>query len=60
MVGGVANDKVFNTCELFFKGYISKDAALDRPRFERPTDQYCFRTQEAIDLCLSFEGSIVL
>lgn len=60
VAGGVANDKVFNTCELFFKGYISKEAALDRLRFEQPTNQYCFRTQRAIDLCLSFEGGTVL
>lgn len=56
VVGGVANDKVFNTCELFFRGFISAEEALDRLRFEEPSNQYCFKTQEAIDACLCFRG----
>lgn len=58
--GGVANDKVFNTVELFFEGLIDKNEAIKRLRFEKPNHQICFRTQEAIDRCLRFEGSIVL
>lgn len=60
VVGGVANDRVFNTCELYFKGLIDKDAALSRLRFEQPNSQYCFKTQEAIDACLRYRGSDAL
>ena len=55
--GGVANDKVFNTVELFFNGLILKDEALRRLRFAAANEQICFRTQAAIDACLRFEGS---
>lgn len=55
--GGVANDRIFNTVELFFNGFISKEEALNRLRFAAPNEQICFRTQAAIDACLRFEGS---
>lgn len=54
VVGGVANDRVFNTVELFFDGLIDKNEAIKRLRFEKPNHQMCFRTQEAINRCLAF------
>lgn len=57
ILGGVANDRVFNTCELYFKHYIDKQTALDRLRFEKPNLQICFKNQETIDKYLRFEGS---
>lgn len=57
IAGGMANDRVFNTVELFYEGLITKDEALGRLRFEHPNWQVCFRTQEALDACLRFEGS---
>lgn len=57
ILGGVANDKVFNTCELYFKHYIDKKAALDRLRYEKPNHQVCFKKQEIIDGYLRFERS---
>lgn len=59
VAGGVANDRVFNTVELFFEGLIDKTEAIKRLRFEKPNHQMCFRTQEAIDECLQFVGSEV-
>lgn len=56
IIGGVANDKVFNTCELYFKKYIDKDTALDRLRYEEPNCQICFKKQEILDKYLHFEG----
>lgn len=56
IVGGVANDKVFNTVELFFDGLIDKTEAIDRLRYEKPNLQICFRTEKALSL-LHFEGS---
>jgi len=55
--GGVANDKVFNTVELFFEGLIDKGEAIKRLRFERPNFQIAFRSQEVLDGYLHFEGS---
>ena len=56
VIGGVANDKVFNTVELFFDGLIEKSEAIRRLRYERPNLQICFRTQKALDT-LRFERS---
>ena len=57
VIGGIANDKVFNTCELYFKGYIDKDAALDRLRFEKPNCQIGFKKQDIINQYIRFERS---
>lgn len=54
--GNVADDRVFNTIELFTGNLISKEEALLRLKFEIPNRQICFRTQAAIDQCLKFEG----
>ncbi len=54
--GGVANDKVFNTVELFFDGLIDKTEAISRLRYKKPNLQICFRTEKAIEL-LHFERS---
>lgn len=56
VIGGVANDKVFNTVELFFDGLIDKREAINRLRYEKPNLQICFRTQKALEQ-LYFEGS---
>ena len=56
VVGGVANDKVFNTVELFFDGLIDKSEAIKRLRYDKPNLQICFRTEKALGL-LHFEGS---
>lgn len=46
--GGVANDKVFNTVELFFDGLIEKSVALSRLQYEKPNLQIAFRTEKAL------------
>lgn len=56
VIGGVANDKVFNTIELFFDGLIDKVEAISRLRYEKPNLQICFRTEKALKY-LHFEGS---
>lgn len=57
VVGGVANDKVFNTVELYFEHLIDKAEAIKRLRYEKPNLQICFRTEDAIRRYLHFEGS---
>lgn len=59
VIGGVANDKVFNTVELFFEGLIDKNEAISRLRYEKPNLQVCLRSEKALK-CLGFEGSEVL
>lgn len=52
--GGVANDKVFQTVDLYMAGIYNKEQALQRLVYEMPNNQLCFITQEAIDKCLNF------
>lgn len=56
VMGGVANDKVFNTVELFFDGLIEKQEAIKRLRYEKPNLQICFRSPESLEY-LHFERS---
>ena len=58
--GGIADDKVFRTIDLYFAGDLTKDEALKRLLFEKPNDQLCFRTQEILDECLTFKNGIEL
>lgn len=55
-----ANDKVFDTIELFFDGLIEKAVAIERLRYEKPNLQICFCSQEAINRCVIFqEGEVI-
>lgn len=58
--GGIANDKVFRTVDLYFAGDITKLEAQSRLLYERPNDQLCIRSQKVIDNCLTFKDSIQL
>ena len=60
VMGGVANDRVFDTIELLLNGLIDKETALGRLRFERPNYQICIRSQDVIDECLQWLGSEIL
>lgn len=57
VIGGVANDKVFNTIELYFDGLIEKSEAIKRLKYEKPNLQICIRNQKVIDEYLSFVES---
>lgn len=52
--GGVANDKVFRTVDLYMTGIYNKEQALQNLMYEKPNHQICFITQRAIDNCLKF------
>ena len=56
-MGGIANDRVFTTVDLYFAGEITKDEALGRLTYVKPNDQLCFLTQRAIDRALRFCGA---
>jgi len=60
VIGGVANDRVFNALGLFESGWLDKSEAIKRLRYEQPSIQYCFRNQSIIDNYLKFIGSEVL
>ncbi|MCQ2537897.1 MAG: DUF3990 domain-containing protein [Lachnospiraceae bacterium] len=57
IIGGIANDKVFDTCELYLKKMITKRAALGRLKYEKPNMQLCIKNQDVIDKYLVFKES---
>jgi len=52
--GGVANDKVFNTVDLYFAGIITKEEALGRLIYEKPNHQLCILNGQMLDRHLHF------
>ncbi len=54
IIGGIANDKVIRTLDRYFDGRISQQEALDHLIYEEPNIQYCIRSQELINECLTF------
>ena len=54
VAGGVANDKVFNTVDLYFACIISKDEALGRLKYEKPNHQLCILKGQMLDHHLHF------
>jgi len=60
VVGGVANDRVFNTVELYFDHLIDKVEAIRRLQYEKPNMQICFRTESVLKGYLRFEKSEII
>ena len=58
--GGVANDKIFNTIELFLSDLIDKKEVIKRLKYEKPNWQICLKKQYVIDRYLKFTGSETL
>lgn len=58
--GGVANDRVIDTVNLFINGLISEDGALRRLRYLKPNNQICILNQEMLDRHLIFNEVIKL
>jgi len=57
IIGGIANDDVFNTLQLFLDKLIPKQETLKRLQYEKPNIQYCFKTGSIICSHLHFTGS---
>lgn len=57
VIGGVANDRVFNTIELLIENLISKKEALGRLIYEENNLQICFKNQPLIQQHLIFKGA---
>jgi hypothetical protein len=54
IIGGIANDKVIETLNLFFDHYISMDEALGRLKYEKPNIQFCIRSEKMLNECLTY------
>lgn len=57
IIGGVANDKVIRTLDLYFNGDITAEVAIGLLKYEKPNNQYCIRSQRMIEECLKHRES---
>jgi hypothetical protein len=55
--GGIADDQVFNTIDLYFSGIYTKEQALSQLRYKKPNHQICITSQEVLDNHLHFVKS---
>lgn len=58
--GGVANDRVIDTVNLFINGLISEEGALKRLCYLKPNNQICILNQDLIDRFLTFNEAVKL
>lgn len=58
--GGVANDQVFNTVDLYFSGVYTREQALDQLQYKQPNHQVCITSQNVLDKYLHFQSSLKL
>lgn len=58
--GGVANDRVIDTVNLFINGLMSEEVAIRRLRYMRPNNQICILNQGILDRHLIFNEAIKL
>jgi hypothetical protein len=58
--GGIANDKVYTTVDLYMTGIYTKEQALQQLIFQKPNNQICIANQDVLDRYLHFVESIVL
>ncbi len=58
--GGVADDRVIDTVNLYIQGFISRERALDNLRYLKPNNQICLLNQEIVNKYLKFIGCITL
>jgi len=55
--GGVANDRVVDTVDLYMAGLMDEDTALRRLSMHQPNNQMCLLSQEITDKYLTFDGT---
>lgn len=58
--GGIADDKVFDTVDLYHTGIYTREQALDQLQWKKPNHQLCITSQRVLDTYLRFVESITL
>lgn len=57
VIGNVANDDVFLTVDMYYRGLWDKEKTLSELRYYRKNNQITFLNQEAINAVLTYAGS---
>lgn len=55
--GGVANDRVIDTINLYMADLMTREKALEKLSEHRPNNQMCLLNQELIDKYLIYDGT---
>ena len=58
--GGIADDQVFDTIDLYFSDIYTKEQALNQLKYKQPNHQICISNQSLIDTHLHYINSIEL
>lgn len=57
VIGNVANDDVFKTVDMYFRGLWDKKKVLEELRYYKMNDQICIVKQDVLEKVLEFQGS---
>ena len=57
IIGNVADDDVFKTVDMYFRGLWDKEKVLNELRYYKMNDQICIVNQKAIDELLTFKSA---
>jgi len=55
IVGNVADDDVFKTVDMYFRGLWEKEKVLEELRYYKMNDQICIVNQETLDHVITFQ-----
>jgi hypothetical protein len=55
IIGGVADDDVFKTVDMYFKGIWEKEKVLEELRYYKVNDQICITNQKTLDNAITFK-----
>ena len=55
--GGIADDQVFDTVDLYFAGIYTREQALDQLKYKKPNRQVCVTSQFVLDNYLHYQSS---
>lgn len=58
--GGVANDRIIDTVNLYIQGYISKERALQNLIYLKPNNQICILNQQLLNKHLKFTDCLTI
>lgn len=60
IMGNVANDDVFKTLDMYFRGLWDKKRTIEELRYFKMNDQICIVNQKILPLVLKFEKSYLV
>lgn len=55
--GGIANDRVIDTVNLYIQGFYAAEYALQQLAFHKPNNQICLRNQKLLNKYLIYNGT---